>query len=177
VGHNPDLTLSAGVLFTKERYPISRAAQDAEDVLELSKEREWLDDRGQKRTRNQLTVLGDTLRWDMAPEIFAEILKLQSSSKHLTSAFLYNLIEYGRLYRLWAEEKKIEGLRYKPLFAYNIARNLRKDKEDTELYRWADTLMQSLQGGKQSLTMQHLGLIATYLLFARRSGSKETNNG
>ncbi len=168
VGHNSDLTLSAGVLFTKERYPISRAAQDAEDVLELSKEREWADGEGRKHTRNQLTVLGDTLRWDIAPGIFAEIEKLQKSSQRLTSAFLYDLIEYGRLYRLWAEEKKIEGLRYKPLFAYNIARNLRK--EDTELYRWADALMQSLHGGQQNLTMQHLGLIATYLLFARRSG-------
>jgi len=175
VGNNPALTLSAGILFTKERYPISRAAEDAEAMLELSKEHTWIDDRQEKHKRNQLTVLGDTLRWEIAPEIFAEIKKLESGSKYLTSAFLYDLIEYGRLYQLWAKEKKIEGLRYKPLFAYNIARNLRR--ADTELYRWADGLMQSLNGGEQSLTMQHLGLIATYLLFARRSGSKEGNNG
>ncbi len=168
---NGDITLSAGVLFTKERYPISRAAGDAEDVLELSKEREWTDERGQRRTRNQLTVLGDTFPWSDAPEIFAEIEKLQARSNYLTSAFLYDLAEYGRLYRLWKLEEKIEGLRYKAMFAYNIARNLRKG--DKVLYQWADSLMQSLAGdnGQQSLTMQHLDFIATYLLFARRERS------
>ncbi len=87
-------------------------------------------------------------------------------SQHLTSAFLYDLIEYGRLYRLWAKERKIEGLRYKALFAYNIARNLRKG--DEELHRWADMLLQSLHGNGTNVTMQHLALIATYLLFTKR---------
>ncbi|MGD9099614.1 MAG: hypothetical protein PVF45_03975, partial [Anaerolineae bacterium] len=155
VGGNPAITLSAGVLFTKERYPISRAAQDAEEVLELSKD-----------GRNQLTVLGDTFAWDAAPQVFAEIEKLEASLQHLTSAFLYNLVEYGQLYQLWTQEKKVEGLRYKALFAYNIARNLRKG--DPALYRWADGLMRSLHSGKESLTLRHLGLIATYLLFAKR---------
>jgi CRISPR-associated protein Csm1 len=158
VGDNPDITLSAGVLFTKERYPISRAASDAEDELERSKEE-----------RNRLTVLGDTFAWAESPQIFGEINMLQSRSRYLTSAFLYDLVEYGRLYRLWTQEKQVEGLRYKALFAYNIARNLRRG--DADLYRWADRLMQSLHGGQESLTMQHLGLIATYLLFTRRERS------
>jgi CRISPR-associated protein Csm1 len=171
VAGNPDITLSAGVLFTKERYPISRAAQDAEEILELSKEREWTDAQGQQHKRNQLTLLGDTFTWDIAPQIFDEIEMLRKRSAHLTSAFLYDLVEYGRLYELWTREKQVEGLRYKALFAYNIARNLRKG--DAALYRWADGLMQSLHGGEESLTMQHLGLIATYLLFSRR----ERRNG
>jgi CRISPR-associated protein Csm1 len=167
IGRNPDLTLSAGVLFAKERYPISRAAHDAEEALEHSKEREWVDAGGARRTRNQLTVLGQTLNWETAPAIFAEIEMLQARSEKLTSAFLYDLIEYSRLYRQWAEERKIEGLRYRPLFAYNIARNLKK--KDAELFRWADALMQALPAGQPSLTLKYLGLIATYMLFARRS--------
>ena len=161
-GRNADITLSAGVLLTKERYPISRAAEDAEKVLELSKE-------GQPggQQRNQLTVLGDTFSWPAAPQILAEIDKLYGLSGYLTSAFLYNLVEYGRLYRL-ARAGQVEGLRYKAMFAYNIARNLRKG--NAELYQWADGLMQSLSGqqGQDNLTMQHLDFIATYLLFARR---------
>jgi hypothetical protein len=135
-------------------------------MLEASKEHEWDGADGKKHTRDQITILGETLRWDVAPKVFAEIDRLKAHSEHLTSALLYNLVEYGRLYRLWKDEGKIEGLRYKPLFAYNIARNLRKN--DDEIYKWADDLMQSLQGDKPSLTMRYLGLIATYMLFFKR---------
>ena len=166
VSGNPDITLSAGLLFTKHRYPIARAAEDAGRVLERSKEKKWTDATGKKRSRDHLTVLGDTFRWREAPDIFGEIEKLMARSEFLTSAFLYDLVEYSRLYRLWADEGKIEGLRYKALFAYNIARNLRKG--DEYIFQWADALMQSLHGGQESLTMRHLGLMATYVLFSKR---------
>ncbi|MBC8263344.1 MAG: type III-A CRISPR-associated protein Cas10/Csm1 [Anaerolineales bacterium] len=166
VSGNPDITLSAGLLFTKHRYPIARAAEDAERVLERSKEKEWTDATGRKRSRDHLTVLGDTFHWREAPEIFGEIETLIARSEFLTSAFLYDLVEYSRLYDLWAKEGKIEGLRYKALFAYNIARNLRKG--DEYVFQWADTLMQSLHGERETVTMGHLGLIATYVLFSKR---------
>jgi CRISPR-associated protein Csm1 len=173
-GGNPDISLSAGVLFTRDSYPIYRAADDADKVLELSKERVWPDDQGRPQTRNQLTVLGDTFGWADAPAILSEIERLRGLSGHLTSAFLYDLVEYGQLYRRW-QAGQVEGVRYKAMFAYNIARNLRKG--NPELYRWADDLLQSLtrrNGRPASLTMQHLGLIATYLLFIRRvKGAKD----
>jgi CRISPR-associated protein Csm1 len=162
-GHNPELTLSAGMLFTKDRYPISRAAEDAERTLERSKEKEWEESEG---NRDQLTVLGDTFRWKEAEGIFKETERLKGWSNKMSSAFLYNLVEYWRLYRLWVDKGKVKGLRYKPLFAYDIARNLRQG--DTELYQWADKLLQSLHAEEANLTMRHLGLIATYALFARR---------
>lgn len=155
VGGNPDMTLSAGILFTKNRYPIYRAAADAEEVLERSKD-----------GRNQLTILGNTFGWDKAAMIFDQVATLKSKSKLIKSSFLYNLIEYGRLHRKWKQDKDVVGLRYKPLFAYNIARNLRKG--DPALYQWADDLMQSIHSDDDSLTMQYLGLIATYVLFSRR---------
>ncbi len=163
VGHNSALSLSAGILFTRERYPIARAAQDANDTLKHSKERKD----AQGRNRNQLTVFDDTFRWEDAPEIFARVAQLTRHAPHLTSAFLHDLVAYSELYRLWTREGQIEGLRYKPLFAYNIARNLRRGNRD--LYQWADELMQSLHNRSESLTMRHLGLIATYLLFAKRA--------
>jgi CRISPR-associated protein Csm1 len=165
-GQNPELTLSAGILFTKDRYPISRAAEDAERILERSKEQEWHEGDG---NRDQLTVLGDTFRWSKFEKVFGEIEKLQGWKDEMPSAFLHDLVEYWRLYRLWMEEKKVEGLRYKPLLAYNIARNLRRG--DPDLYRWANKLMQSLHAGESTLTMEHLGLIATYVLYAGRARS------
>jgi CRISPR-associated protein Csm1 len=186
VGGNPQITLSAGVLFAKDRYPIARAAGDAEGALERSKERAWEEAEGERepareddpagkaqgrRTRDQLTVLGDTFRWQDAPAIFAEIDRLRPRLDSMKAAFLYSLVEYGRLYRLLVDKGNQEGLRYKPLFAYNIARNLRKG--DRALYDWADGLLQSLHGehgsfARGSLTLRHLELIATTLLFYKR---------
>jgi CRISPR-associated protein Csm1 len=165
-GQNPELTLSAGILFTKDRYPISRAAEDAERSLERSKELKWREGDG---NRDQLTVLGDTFRWDKMKGILGEIERLLEWKDEMPSAFLHDLVEYWQLYRLWKDEKNVKGLRYKPLFAYNIARNLRRG--DPDLYRWADGLMQALHAGTSTPTMQHLGLIATYVLYARRARS------
>ncbi len=179
-GMHPDITLSAGVLFTRPRYPIARAAGDAEDALELAKERTWTDGHGRQRTRDQISILGDTLHWDAANTIFAELEQLRLTSANLTSALLYDLIQFGEAYRRWQASKsnpadQTTALRYKAHFAYTIARNLRRG--DPVLYGWADQLIRSLHGDAQpSLTIQHLGLIATYLLYARRERRSTTND-
>jgi CRISPR-associated protein Csm1 len=165
VGGNPDITLSAGVLFTKHRYPIARSAGDADKVLGQSKEAEWEDEQGEKHNRNQITVLGDTFRWDEAPDIFGDIAALTKHQKDLTSAFLYNLVMYSQLYNAYLAGE-IEVPRYRAMFAYNIARNLRRGGK--EVFDWADELMRSLSGRRESERMRHLGLVATYLLFYRR---------
>ena len=168
---NPEITLSAGILFTKDRYPIARAAADAEEVLEASKEKEWKDEQGNPHNRNQITLLGDTLVWNAAETVFAEIGSLKRYQGKMKSAFLYSLIEYGRLYRLWAHESSITGLRYKPLFAYNIARNLRRDSP--EVYQWADEILQSLHSKSENSKMEHIGLVAQYLLFYQRAKEEQ----
>ena len=161
VGRNQDLTLSAGILFSKERYPIARAAEDVERALGYSKEREGADG----KSRNQLTVLNDTMRWDEASRVFSEIETLSGYAEGLTSSFLKNLVHYGQLYRRY-KAGEIEGLRYKALFAWNIARVLREG--DPAIREWADSLMQSLDGKGDAHRMQHLDLVATYILFSRR---------
>lgn len=158
VGQNPDVTLSAGILFTKERYPIGRAWEDAEEALEQSKE----------GGRDRLTLLGDTLTWDEAQGVFADVNALTPHEQDLNSAFLYNLVEYSLLYRAYLKGK-IKAPRYKAMFAYNIARNLRKGKR--EVFEWADQLMQSLDVREENPRMRHLGVVATYLLFTKRGGN------
>jgi CRISPR-associated protein Csm1 len=165
VGHNPDITFSASILFAKERYPVSRAATDAETLLEHSKERPWSDN--PQRRRDQVTILNTTLRWNTVPVIMQEVDTVRESLDQMTSALLYDLVEYGRLYRLWTDHQQVEGLRYKALFAYTIARNLRRG--DKALYRWADGILQTMHGNEEHFTMRYLGLIATYLLFLKRN--------
>ena len=166
VGHNEDLTLSAGILFSKERYPIARAAEDVEKALGYSKEREGSDG----KSRNQLTVLNDTMRWDEASQVFSEIETLSGYAEGLTSSFLNNLVHYGQLYRRY-KAGEIEGLRYKALFAWNIARVLREG--DPAIRHWADSLMQSLDGRGDARRMEHLDLVAAYVLFSRREQETE----
>lgn len=166
VGHNQDLTLSAGILFTKDRYPIARAAKDVEKALGYSKEREGSDG----KSRNQLTVLNDTMRWDEACQVFSEIETLSGYAEGLTSSFLNNLVHYGQLYRRY-KAGEIEGLRYKALFAWNIARVLREG--DPAIRQWADGLMQSLDGKGDARRMEHLDLVAAYVLFSRREQETE----
>jgi len=165
VGGNPDITLSAGVLFTKHRYPIARAAGDAEEVLEQSKETEWKDREGKTHNRDQLTVLGDTFPWDDAPAIFSDIAALTRHEKSITSAFLYSLVVYSQLYKAYLAGE-IEVPRYRAMFAYNIARNLRRG--DKAVFDWANDLMRSLSGRRESKRMLYLGLVATYILFSKR---------
>lgn len=163
VGMNPDITLSAGILLTKEHYPIARAADDAEAVLERAKEEAAP---GRTTARDQIALLGDTLAWSSLTHVSGEIEMLMTNRDRVNSALLNALVRYGNLYKQ-AQAGDIESYRYKPLFAYQIARNLRPNK-DVSLYQWADTLLQSLHGGGGNETMRHLGLIATYALYLRR---------
>ncbi len=155
---NPAVSLSAGILYGKPRYPIRRAAEDVEHVLEES-----------KRTRNCLTVMGDTLKWDQVPNVLGESETLSGFSEQaLRSAFLYRLIEYADLYQQAKHAEKAEAARYKSHFAYTVARNLRGG--DLRLLGWAKGLIESLFTSQPSATMEHLGLIVTTVLFARRTG-------
>jgi CRISPR-associated protein Csm1 len=169
---NQAVTLSAGILYTKPRYPVARAAPDAEAALELSKH----------RGRNRLTVLGDTFEWAEIPGILDEVQRLVTfGDKALRSSFLYRLVDYGKMYRQAHIAEKAQTARYKSHFAYTIARNLRDDR--TGLRDWADSLLQGLfittaqaekdpaqseQAQHANRTMNHLGVIATIVSFYRR---------
>ncbi len=155
---NPAVSLSAGILFGKPRFPIRRAAEDVEHVLQEA-----------KRTRNCLTVLGDTLAWDQVPTVLRESETLSGfGDQALRSAFLYRLVDYGEMYQQAKHAAKAEAARYKSHFAYTVARNLRGG--DPALLGWAQWLIESLFTSQPSVTMEHLGLIATTVLFARRTG-------
>ncbi len=169
--YNPAMTLSAGILYTKPRYPISRAARDAEDELEKSKEPPVQDERlkPEERKRNRLTVLGDTLPWGDELEVVRK--QINGLSRYdddaLRSSFLYRLIHYGEMYQHVKDPEKAEAARYKSHFAYTVARNLRDDRSG--LREWADALLKDLFDSKPSQIMDHLGLIATIVLFTRRT--------
>ncbi len=163
VGDNPAITMSAGIRFAPEDYPPAQAARDTREARTQATFARNTDD--PEQIGDQLTLLGDTLRWDEARQILAQIALLQPGVEHLTATLLGNLVEYGRLYRLWMDTGAVEGLHYKARFAYAIARALRKGHP--AVYQWADTLLQSLHTSQPDPSMRHLELLATYLLYIR----------
>lgn len=165
VAHSPAVALSAGVLLAQPGYPLGQAAADAAELLERSRAARWHDERGGEHAGDQLTLLGSTLHWADTPALFNEIRRLHQRAQQLPAMLLHDLVEYGSNSQDAPGEQASTGLRYKALFAFNLARTLRRS--DAELYRWADRLIQSLSATSSDPAIRHIGLIATYLLLLR----------
>ncbi len=149
---------AAGVLVAKTGYPLARAIAEADTMQARAQ-------LGAAEFRDRITLLGDTVDWGEAPAIFAEVARLQPHGHSIGAPLLRDLAAYGRLQRLWREAGRTEGLRYKALFTYSLARALRRG--DAELYRWADEIIRSLHGTGDNIALRHIGVIATYLLLSR----------
>ncbi|MBI5653128.1 MAG: type III-A CRISPR-associated protein Cas10/Csm1 [Chloroflexi bacterium] len=155
---NEAVTLSAGILYTKPRYPVARAAPDVETVLEQSK----------RRGRNRLTVLGDTFEWQYAADVQNQVDDLAGfTEEELRASFLHRLVYYGQEYRKLDREGKADAARFKSHLAYTIARNLRGG--NARLLAWGEALFNKMFANKRDVTTEHLGLIATIVLFNRRT--------
>jgi len=167
---NPNaVTLSAGVLLAKPDYPIANAAYDLDRILRLSKE----------SGRQRITILGHTLVWSDWQIVREEWETLTSlvKSYEISSAFLYTLLVYGKMwrdYQAYVESKgqrgNVMGLCYHPLLSYNMARNLDRRKAP-EFFEWAKALLEVRPGDKRQMTiMNNLDLIASLLIYGIRGG-------
>lgn len=132
--HNPKITLSTGIVIAPHNYPISQAAIGAGKAVDTSK----------NEGRDRITLLEHTLTW-------AEWIKVKTEWEHLrgkrvSSAFLYSLLDYAQMwrkYKLWLGNNKdgdVSGLRFQPLLAYNLKRNV-DFRKNPELYEWAKQLV------------------------------------
>jgi len=158
---NPSLTISAGVAIARHDFPIPSAAQAAADALRQSKQ----------KGRDRITVLGTTLHWPDWVKVKEEWELLRPSVGQIPSAFLYSLLRFSTM---WQKYKKGDtlGLRYHPLLAYSIQRNL-DPKKMPELYQWADRILAIQPGDKEhEFIMDNLGLIASLLIYSKRGGGE-----
>jgi len=121
--NNPDITLSAGLVTIKPRFPIRRAADMVEECLEFSK----------YKGRNRATLFNTTIKWNEFDELlnFAEFLdrKLNNEDSGITRSFIFRLLRNHQNYLLFVEENKIDGLKFHSQVAYDVGRNvIKKDK-------------------------------------------------
>ena len=150
---NREITLSAGAVIESSGFPVGQAAEEAGEAVEQSK----------NAGRNCLTVFGYTLPWDE----WVNIRKLWEDlrKEDVSSAFLYSLLDYAEM---WQDYKKgnVLGLRFQPLLAYNLKRNLNR-KKSPAVYDWAVKLLEwrPNQGNNGiERTLDNLGLIAQLLI-------------
>jgi CRISPR-associated protein Csm1 len=166
---NPEMTLSAGVFIGKFRFPIARASGNANELLERAK----------NGGRSAVTILNYSMPWDKWKLVEKQWHNLQPHTGRISSAFLYSLLRYGRMwqdYKIFRESKgekgDVLGLRFQPLLAYNLARNLSR-RDNPEIYEWTQKLIGLRPNdAEQGLVLDNLVLIATLLILSKEGGSK-----
>jgi len=160
VSYNKNLTMSAGIIFTKHNYPVFRGAEEADSALESSKE----------SGKDAITLFGQTVRWDDFSEVMENSMKLKFwlENKALSVGFARNLLFYAHLYQKFTETGNTKYMKFLPLLTYDIARNLplnSKDPIKREIRQWAEGLKDL-----SSIELHYLGIISNYALTAIRGG-------
>ncbi len=132
--HNPDITLSAGILPAKPRLPVRKAAEQVEAQLEDAKKFE----RG-GRGKDAVRFLGQSLEWGEFQELInlgEKFDKAVTEKKRtgFSSAFLYRLFKYHKMYKQFHADsiKNVKSGVYLSHAHYDIARNIRDEKGGNE---------------------------------------------
>ncbi|MEI6125149.1 MAG: type III-A CRISPR-associated protein Cas10/Csm1 [Pseudomonadota bacterium] len=134
---NPDFTLSAGMSVVKPRIPIYAAIDAADMLLDEAKHLSAL---GEEEPKDQMAALGDCFKWDMAETVLADAEKMAGwqEQKKISMGFARLLLTSGEMYRTFKQTGETKHLKFSPLLAYSIARNI--SSKENELLMWAQDL-------------------------------------
>lgn len=94
----PDITISGGIAFVRQKFPISKAADMAGEAEHMSKEFK-LSKNTSKADKNAITFFGQTVSWDKE---FDEVKRLKNefvllSDKTNSRGFLHQIMRYKSL--------------------------------------------------------------------------------
>jgi len=117
-GQNPNLTISAGYVQVKPRYPIQKAAELVDEAERIA-----------KKERNQICAFGTAMGWDEFDELLqrSEEWAKAVSDKELPSGLIYDL---GGLFRQHADKKGTLRPQWTPQLYYTLARRLKKESRE-----------------------------------------------
>ena len=144
---NPEVTLSASLLFVPPRAPIATFAREADRRLEEAKDK-TNPFRSAKEGRNQVAICGITVEWNDLPTIWERAKQWTEWVKKgvCSSQFIRRLFELWELRETYVRDGKIDGLRYNALLNYAIRRTEKlpiKNElgdERRKLLEWAESL-------------------------------------
>lgn len=169
-GENTDFCFSAGVYLAKPHEPVSFCAESSELYLKKA-----------KIDKDSITIFDKPVKWHELDIIIDDAQRLIHwyHAGVLSRGLMYKFREYG----LMAEKSGIledsdnidtKHLKFVPLLAYDINRNLTKDNQQ-DVYNWAKELMvdTSLEAHERlkylRLTMDY---VLTYTRRKERDGEK-----
>ncbi|MDM8000258.1 MAG: type III-A CRISPR-associated protein Cas10/Csm1, partial [Dehalococcoidia bacterium] len=147
---NPEITLSAGTFMNKDRFPVSRAAAEVDDAVEEAKQ----------SGRNAVTVLGQALPWSEWPRARDEWRRLADTQEDVSSRFLHNLLLYAEMWQDYKKRGNVLGLRFQPLLAYDVGRNVDR-KKSPQLSSWSDKLLRIPIDAEAETVLNNLKLSTT----------------
>ena len=157
---NPDFTISGGMAIVKPRLPIAAAIEVADGLLDEAKQNKSM---GSDHPKDQLAVLNDCFKWDRAGMLLEEGDKLAAwqEEKRVSAGFVRQLLESAGQYRTFVETGETRHLRFVPMLAYSITRNI--PARETEIMQWAHDLTNIT-----SEKLKHLTFVANYSITTNR---------
>lgn len=153
-----EITLSAGIAFCKPKFPIAKAILQADEALQKAK----------NSGKNRLCAFDSIIEWEYLNALWKEKKELfgwtNGENPSASVGFVRNLLEYGQMKKQFKEKNDTTFLRWQPMLAYQIARNLiGSNKENVK--KWAEEILQDkgvLQDGNR------LFFVACFVLYLIR---------
>jgi len=108
-GGHPGIHISGGMALVTEKYPLAKAAKDAERAEKAAKELEWWDEQGKMHKKNVLSFLGQPLPWSEfghARDLKARLEKLDDSKR---DAVIRKLLQNYDLYARAEKKRREQG--------------------------------------------------------------------
>ncbi len=170
-GENPNITISMGINLMRPNSPVGLATEGAEENLEKSKK---------DKEKNRLTVFSTTVRWDEFLKLkeFMEILNnaFNDEDKKVNASFLYRMLKYHEMYKNFADNNLVEGLKFHSAMSRDVRRNIeKKDKYGNTLNQELINALQPLyevgEGFDKDL-MSNLKIPVFWTLYKNRGGAR-----
>jgi CRISPR-associated protein Csm1 len=159
-GH-PEITISAGIAVVKPKLPLAHTVRQADSALNKAKE----------EGRDRLCMFGEVAQWS-ALKHFDSIVKILQQNNP-PSAFLYRLLQFARMWREFNPrnrdvQRDVRGLRFMPLLAETLARNVNRNRQ-AKLFNWGFSLLDfRMRDGRIESDLDHLSLAVQWVMLERR---------
>lgn len=118
-GHNPNITLSAGVTLLKPNYPVNRAVREAEGYLETSK------DQGRNRV---CALVEKPVSWDRYKGRLQDAEWLHQRMNEdfpVSTGFVYRILQIAKDAEAVAVHADVSKVGWRSRLAYHLARNIK----------------------------------------------------
>ncbi len=135
-GKNPNITLSAGISLMHSNYPVNRAVEETEELLEKAKE----------SGRNRICAMyPKAMLWDVYDKRFKDaewIHAKMNGTEAISTGFVYNILKISDDAVDLYEKQDISKANWIAKLGYHLIRNLKGKDKDEQRYHAVEWLKQ-----------------------------------